>query len=172
MAEVYLGQIIMFAGNFAITGYQFCSGQTLSISQYTAVFAILGTTYGGNGTTTFQLPDLRGRVPVGQGQGPGLSGYVLGQSGGTENVTLLQTQMPAHTHAVNAYGSGADKSTVSGSLLANGAKPDYYSDQGANATMNPGMIAAAGGGQPFSIRQPYLSISYLIALVGIFPSRN
>jgi microcystin-dependent protein len=170
--DPFLGEIRIFGGNFAPNGWALCEGQLLGISQFSALFSILGTTYGGNGTTNFALPDLRGRVPIGQGIGPGLAPYALGQAGGTEYVTLLASQMPPHTHAVNAYNGVANKSTVSGNLPANGTKPDYYSDQAATTTMNPGTIGSAGGGTPFSILQPYLSVTFIIALQGIYPSRG
>jgi microcystin-dependent protein len=170
--DPFLGEIRMFGGNFAPIGWALCEGQLLGIAQYSALFSILGTTFGGNGTTNFALPDLRGRAPIGQGIGPGLTPFTLGQAGGTESVTLLVNQMPAHTHAVNANGDVADKSTVAGSLLANGTKPNYYSDQAVTTTMNPGMIGIAGGSQPFSILQPYMTVTFIIALQGIFPSRE
>ncbi len=170
--DPFLGEIRMFGGNFAPVGWALCEGQLLSISQNAALFSILGTTFGGNGTTNFALPDLRGRVPIDQGAGPGLAPYTLGQSGGTETVTLLVNQMPAHSHALNAYNGAGDKSTVAGNLPANGAKPDYYSDQAATTTMNPGTIGSAGGGAPVSVLQPYLTLNFIIALQGIFPSRS
>jgi microcystin-dependent protein len=170
--DPFLGEIRIFGGNFAPVGWALCEGQLLSISQNAALFSILGTTFGGNGTNTFALPDLRGRLPIGPGTGPGLAPYTLGQQGGTESVTLLASQMPAHTHAVNAYNGAGDKSTVAGNLPANGAKPDYYSDQAGTTTMNPATIASAGGGVPVGILQPYLSVTFIIALQGIFPSRS
>jgi microcystin-dependent protein len=170
--DPFLGEIRIFGGNFAPVGWALCEGQLLSIAQNSALFAILGTTFGGNGTTTFGLPDLRGRVPIGEGAGPGLAPYTLGQQGGTENVTLLANQLPAHTHALNAYNGAGNKATVAGSLLANGAKPDYYSDQPATTTLSPGAIGSAGGGAPVSIQQPYLTLTFIIALQGIFPPRS
>jgi microcystin-dependent protein len=170
--DPFIGEIRMFGGNFAPQGWALCEGQLMSISQYTALFSILGTTFGGNGTSTFALPDLRGRLTIGPGTGPGLAPYTLGQQGGTESVTLLASQLPAHTHAVNAYNGTGDKSSVAGSLPANGSKPDYYSDQAGTTTMNPGMIAPAGGGVPLSILQPYLTVTFIIALIGIYPSRS
>ena len=175
MSQPYLGSIMMFGGNFAIRGWQMCNGQTLSISSYTALFSIIGTYYGGNGVSTFQLPNMQSRVPLHQGTGQGLSTYVIGENGGTENVTLLYNQMPIHTHAVNASSGLADKLTPTGNVLAtepNLSKPEIYSAAAPNTTMNPNMIANAGGNVPFSVIQPYLCVSFLIALVGIFPSRN
>ncbi len=172
MADPYLGAITLFAGNFAPSGYQFCNGQLLSISNNTALFSLLGTTYGGDGQNTFALPDLRGRVPIHFGQGPGLSNYNLGQSAGLENHTLSPAQLPSHAHAINAVPSSGASTTPSGNLLAIGGKPEYYSTASANTTMNASMVGSAGGGQPFSILSPYLAITYVIAVVGIYPSRN
>lgn len=172
MAEPYLASITLFAGNFAPSGYQFCSGQILAISQNTALFSLLGATYGGNGTSTFALPDLRGRVPIGFGQGAGLSRYTLGQSAGSESVTLNLSQMPSHVHAINAVANSGASTTPAGNLPAIGGKPDYYSTASANTTMSASMVGFAGGSTPFSILSPYLAISYVIAVVGIYPSRN
>jgi microcystin-dependent protein len=174
MSTPLLGSIIMFAGNFAPRGWALCNGQILPISQNTALFSILGTTYGGNGTTTFALPDLRGRVPVQQGQGPGLSPYTIGQSGGVENVTLLSNNMPIHNHLVNCNTSAGDQASPAAGVPAvesTGTSLDY-SAGASGATMNPTMIANAGGSQPFTIVQPYLTINFIIALQGVFPSRN
>jgi hypothetical protein len=174
MATPFIGQITIFAGNFAPRNWAFCNGQLLAIAQNTALFSILGTTYGGNGTTTFALPDLRGRVPIHFGQGSGLSNYVLGQFGGAENTTLLATQIPAHTHGVNAVASGGNQASPAGGLPAiesTGTSLDY-SSAATNATMNAGMIGTAGGNQPHTNIQPYLTLNYIIALAGIFPSRN
>ena len=167
----------MFGFNFAPTGWQLCNGQILPISQYTALFALLGTTYGGNGTSTFQLPNLQSRVPVHQGQGAGLSTYVMGEQTGSENVTLLTTQMPQHTHLVNVDGNASGKNTASGNFL--GTVPPLapvdnkiYSAGPATATMAPTANAPAGGSQPHTNIQPVLCINFCIAFEGIFPSRN
>jgi len=169
MAEPYLGEIRMFAGNFAITGWQMCNGQTLPISQYAALFAILGTTYGGNGTSTFQLPNFQGRVPIHWGQGAGLSPYVIGEIAGTENATLLYNNMPLHSHTVNVVDGPSSAGSPQNNYLA---KTAAYSAGPASGTMNPAVIGNAGGNTPFSILQPYLVVTFLIAMVGIFPSRN
>ena len=174
MANPFLGEIKMFVGNFAPSGWAFCDGQLLSISQNTALFSILGTTYGGDGQTNFALPDLRGRAPLHSGQGPGLSLYQLGQQGGAETVTLTPAQMPAHSHSVNAVTSGGKQASPSNNLPAvesTGTSLDYSSDP-ANTVMSNGMIATTGGSQPVSVVQPYLTVSFIIALQGIFPSRN
>jgi microcystin-dependent protein len=170
-----LGTIMMFASNFAPVGWAMCNGQLLSIAQWTAVFSILGTTYGGDGVATFALPDLRGRVPIGQGQGIGLANYVLGQTGGLESVILNQSQLPAHTHGVNVYGSAGTETSPAGNLpaatpLTSTVKP--YSSQAPTATMNSAMIASVGNGAGVSVLQPFVTVTYIIALEGIFPSRN
>jgi microcystin-dependent protein len=177
MSEPFIGEIRMFGGNFAPSGWALCNGQLLSIAQNTALFSILGTSFGGNGQTTFALPDLRSRVPIQQGQGVGLSPYNVGQQGGSEAVTLLQTQMPSHNHIVNATSDNGSAATASGNLLATASvgrgqtAPQIYGGS-APATMNPTMIAPTGGGQPHDNIQPYLCVTFIIALEGIFPSRG
>lgn len=173
MSQSFLGQIILVPYNFAPRGYAFCQGQILPIAQNTALFSLLGTTYGGNGQTTFALPDLRGRVPNGTGQGPGLSNYVLGQLAGEENHTLIQTEMPAHTHALRCYTEDGNQGNPNPNVLAtSGAAPPPYSNQTPNASMAATAITAAGGSQPHNNLSPYLTLNYCIALQGIFPSRN
>jgi microcystin-dependent protein len=165
----------MFGGNFAPSGWALCNGQLLSIAQYSALFAVIGTYYGGNGTTTFALPNMQSRVPIHWGQGAGLSSYVIGQMSGTENVTLLNTQMPIHSHLVNADGNGGGKNSPAGNFpgtVAGTAAEKMYSAGPGNTTMSPTMIGNAGGNQPFPIVQPYLAVTFIIALNGIFPSRN
>ncbi|HTJ74932.1 MAG TPA: tail fiber protein [Acidimicrobiales bacterium] len=169
MSDPFLAQIMMFGGNFAPRGWALCNGQILSIAQNTALFSLLGTTFGGNGQTTFALPDLRGRVPVHPGQGPGLSQVTLGQAGGAEVVTLLQTQMPGHGHGVAASNGTATASRPSNNFLAAGGS---YATATDGTVMNPGMIQSSGGNQPHENRQPYLGVNFIIALQGIFPSRN
>lgn len=189
MAEFYLGQIIQFGGNFTITGTAMCSGQTLSIAQNTALFSILGTTYGGNGTSTFLLPDLRGRSMIHVG-GNGTSNYVLGQQGGAENVTLTTSNLPSHTHSIVFKASGLSPKAsalvpAAGSVLghtddissnAPKAQPAIYCPSGTSATVALGGLspntAATGGSLPTAILNPFLTINCLIMLVGIFPSRN
>jgi microcystin-dependent protein len=178
MSDPFLGEIRMAGFNFAPLGWALCNGQTLSISQNTALFSLLGTFYGGNGTTTFQLPNFQSRVPIHQGQGSGLSPYVIGQYGGVENVTLTVGQTAAHTHLVYADGDvpSNNSPSPSGNALATFATGgDIYATAAGlkkAVTMNPLMIAAAGGGQPHPNIQPYLVVTFIIALVGIFPSRN
>jgi microcystin-dependent protein len=172
MAEAYLGEIRMFGFNFAPQGWAFCNGQLLPISQNTALFSLLGTFYGGNGTTNFALPNLQSSVAIHQGQGPGLSPYEIGQIGGFEDVTLTQGQMPTHTHTVNANASPATASRPAGSALARTTDQIYATAPDGSTTMNAGTIANAGGSQPHSNIQPFLVISFCIALQGIYPSRN
>lgn len=175
MAEPFLGEIRMFAFNFAPEGWALCNGQTLPISQNSALFALIGTYYGGNGTTTFSLPNLQSSVPIHQGQGPGLSPYVMGEVGGIENVTLLTNQIPAHTHLVQCNtGGGNQASPASGypAVESTGTSLDYNSGNTSGTYMNPTMNALAGGGQPHQNLQPFLVVSFCIALQGIFPSRN
>lgn len=171
MSEPFLGEIRMFGFNFAPTGWAMCNGQLVPIAQNTALFSLLGTFYGGNGTSTFALPDLQGRVGIHQGQGTGLSPYVIGQVGGAESETLTQSQMPQHSHAVVASNGGAGGTRPAGSVLARTAT-DIYAASPDGTTMNPGMIGIAGGSQPFGIIQPYLCVNFCIALQGIFPSRS
>ncbi|ADO76133.1 phage tail protein [Stigmatella aurantiaca] len=176
MAEPFLGEIRMFGGNFAPTGWAFCNGQILSIAQNQALFSLLGTTYGGNGQTTFALPDLRGRVPMHWGSGPGLTTRTLGEAAGTETVTLLQTQMPTHTHAATASAQPGNSTEPTGTFWAaavdgNSQQVSAYGTQ-PSTTLNPQAIGIAGGNQPHNNMQPYLCVTFIIALQGIYPSRN
>ncbi|MBI5913869.1 MAG: phage tail protein [Bacteroidetes bacterium] len=172
--EPLLGEIKLFAGNFAPRGWAFCDGQLLSISQNTALFSILGTTYGGDGRTTFALPDLRGRVPLHPGTGPGLSTYSQGEMGGMESVTLMVQELPPHSHSLNANAQNGNTSDPPGASLADtkGTDRDYMKSGEVNTQMSAQSIGSTGGGQPHENRQPYLAINYIIALQGIFPSRN
>jgi microcystin-dependent protein len=171
MSEPFLGEIKMFGGNFAPRGYAMCWGQTLSIAQNTALFSILGTTYGGDGQTTFALPDYRGRVPMAWGQGPGLAPRTLGERSGTENVTLISTQMPAHNHGLNAATEDATSKSPTGNVLATTGGSAYIVGP-IDTAMNPASIGIAGGNQPHNNMQPYLVVTFIIATEGIFPSRN
>jgi microcystin-dependent protein len=179
--DPYIASIMLFAGNFAPRNYMLCWGQLLPISQYSALFSLLGTTYGGNGTTTFALPDLRGRAAIGQGQGPGLSLISLGEMAGTESVSLQSTNMPAHTHAatvtINCVNDGRpNNDTPAGQALDSGSTVSLFSGATPDTPMAAGMATAqvgtAGGSQPISIQDPYLGLNYCIAVQGIFPSRN
>ncbi len=180
--EPYLATVTNFAGNFAPRSWMFCQGQLLSIAEYTALFALIGTTYGGDGQTTFALPDMRSRVAVSMGQGPGLSNYMLGQAAGTENVTILSSQMPGHNHVVTTFTGAFQASTSTTGLVGvpNNAIPaagaTAYSNAPDGNTFGPmnlnSITPMAGGNQPISIIQPYLGMNFIIAVEGIFPSRN
>jgi microcystin-dependent protein len=171
--DPFIGEIRMFAGNFAPRGWAKCEGQLLAISQYSALFSILGTTYGGDGRTTFALPDLRGRVPMHYGLGPGLSSYTQGQSGGSETNMLAVANLPAHNHSINAVTADGNTSVPGGNLPAGTKLLDKeYSDATATTTMNATMVSSTGGGQAVNNMQPFLTVTYIIALQGIYPSRN
>ena len=175
MSEPFIGEIKIFAGSFAPRGYAFCDGQLLPINQNTALFSILGTTYGGDGRTTFGLPDLRGRIPMHPGHGPGLSQRRLGERAGQESVTLSESQMPVHAHSAQGTQETADSNSPMNALWAttqgNGKKL-YDGSPTPNAAMNPGAIGNSGGGQGHENKQPYLCVNFIIALQGVFPSRN
>ena len=182
--EPYLANVTIFGGNFAPRGWMFCQGQLLAIANYDALYALIGTTYGGDGQTTFALPDLRSRVAVHPGQGAGLSSYVLGEMGGVENVTMLSSNLPSHTHTVlTITGSPGANSSAGTTDNANNAVPasaapasnNYNtSDSGITLGVSSSMAVTpiAGGNQPFSVISPYLAMNYVIAVEGIFPSRN
>lgn len=167
----FIGQIKLFGFDFNPRFYAFCNGQLLPINQNTALFSLLGTTYGGNGTTTFGLPNLQGRAALHFGQGPGLSNYSQGQTAGVENHTLTQPEMPAHNHPVLSSANTADQTYPPNNLLANAGSAQAFSNT-ASAAMNPGTLANTGGNQAHNNMQPYLVLNYCIALSGIFPSRN
>jgi microcystin-dependent protein len=172
MAEPFLGEIIMFGGNFAPRGWALCNGQLLSISQNTALFAILGTTYGGDGRTTFGLPDLRGRAPMHPGSGPGLTTRRLGEKGGSESETLDVNQIPSHNHAAQCVGPAGNSNDAAGNLWADdaGVSSGTYSSGAPTNTMSSAAIGNAGGSQAHNNVQPFQCVNYLIALQGIFPS--
>lgn len=183
MSQPYVGQIMIFGGNFAPAGWMFCAGQLLPISENEVLFNLIGTTYGGDGQSTFQLPDLRGRAPVHMGQGSGLSNYVIGQTGGTENVTLTTQQIPSHNHMVRVYSvpNGASNSSTPGSTVVLGDEAQSSGQTLANyaAYNNTNQVALAqqtigftGGNQPHENRQPLLVLNYIISLFGVFPSQN
>jgi microcystin-dependent protein len=169
VSEPFLGQISLFPYNFAPRGWALCNGQILSIAQNTALFSLLGTTYGGNGQTTFALPDLRGRVPISSGQGPGLTNYTLGEVGGNETVSLNVNQNAAHSHLASVTNGASAGGRPAGTVPSAGGA---YAAAGDGSTFSPSFIANAGGNQPHENRQPYLVLNYCIAVEGIFPSRN
>lgn len=181
--EPFIGEIKIFGFNFAPQSYQLCMGQILSIAQNTALFSLMGTTYGGNGQTTFALPDLRGRMPIGQGQGPGLPNYTMGQLSGTTNVTLLTSNIPAHVHTLNsmqvkikAATNLAEEQNPNGNFPAVTAIDSYSPVSTANVFMGGTQVSGTtditGSNVPVNIQNPYLTINYSIAIYGIFPSRN
>lgn len=169
----------MFGGNFAPRGYAQCNGQLLPIAQNTALFSILGTTYGGNGQTTFALPDLRGRVPINWGQGPGLPPVSLGEQGGSASHTLIASEMPAHNHLLTASSNNGNNSSPENNFLSPGIVPtsgnaavNAFRNSSDGTVMNTGAVSIAGGSQPFDMHPPYLAVTFIIAIQGIFPSRN
>jgi len=181
--EPYLANVTIFGGNFAPRGWMFCQGQLLAIAAYDALFALIGTTYGGDGQTTFALPDLRSRVAVHPGQGQGLSFYTLGQMGGVENVTLLSSNIPPHNHSVLTLSGSPGGNTSAGTtddptnaVPANTGGSNNYNGSDSGITLGVSACTAttpiAGGNQPFSVISPYLAMNYIIAVEGIFPSRN
>ena len=172
MAEPFLGEIRMTGFNFAPLGWALCDGQLLPINQNTALFSLLGTQFGGNGQTNFALPDLRGRVPVHQGQGNGLSPRSMGEQGGAEAVTLAQNQMPAHTHTIAASSNAATSRDAVGNFPAKEAagQTEVYATS-SDSTMSGAMVGVAGGSQPHDNLQPFLTVNFIIALQGIYPAR-
>jgi microcystin-dependent protein len=181
MAEPFLGQIALFPYNFAPFKWAFCAGQLLAISQNTALFSLLGTYYGGNGVTTFALPDLRSRVPINQGQGPGLSDYSLGEPGGVETVTILSNENASHSHLFNAtvdagtgIGSNGQQLALAqaGSAHTGFTKGNIYCTAAPNTSLAPNSILPAGSSLPHNNIQPYQVLNYCIAMSGIFPARN
>ena len=174
MSQPFLGQIIPVAFGFAPVGWLPCDGSLVPISQYDALFSLLGTTFGGDGQTTFGLPALSGSVAVGAGQGPGLQAYVPGQHGGAEAVTLTSDTLGAHTHAMAASTPmGSANTPGSGTVLASNdtASVEVYSAAAATVPMAAAALSAAGGGQPHENRQPFLAVNYIIAVEGIYPSQ-
>jgi microcystin-dependent protein len=166
VAQPYVGEIRMFAGNFEPAGWAFCNGQLLSISENETLFQLIGTTYGGDGQVTFGLPDLRGRIPIHQG-----SGFVLAETGGAETVTLTPNQVPAHSHALVASTDAAQLSAgPNGSVLADAAPTLLYAGAAPTVPMSAGAVSSAGGSQPHENMAPYLCVSFIISLFGIFPS--
>lgn len=179
-SDPFVGEIAVVAFNFAPRGWAFCAGQLLPISQNTALFSLLGTTYGGDGKSTFALPNFQGNFAIAPGQGPGLSLYDLGQEGGTTNVSLLQSEIPGHIHTMSAGTANANTNTASGSQLAKGFKGNlqssnsarFYSAVAPAAGMAPTALSPTGGSQPHNNMMPYLTLNYIIALQGVFPPRT
>lgn len=170
--DPFIGEVQWFAGNFAPRGWALCDGQLLPIAQNTALFSILGTTYGGDGRTTFALPDVRGRVMIHAGSGPGLTTHRLGERGGTETETLTANQMPSHAHTLRASGGSATAIAPNNNVLASPGRTRMYDSGDANADMDASAITSTGGGQSHNNMQPYNTLNCIIALQGVFPSRN
>lgn len=173
MSESYVGEIRMFAGSYAPQGWAFCDGSLVSIAENETLFTLIGTTYGGDGINTFGLPDLRGRVPIHQGAGPGLSTRTIGEAGGAETVTLTVPQIPAHNHAALASNAGGNADTPANNFWSASATTTQYvpGDQ-ANTAMGASAIVFAGGNQPHDNMLPFTTISFIISLYGIYPSQN
>ena len=165
MAQPYVGEIRMFAGNFAPAGWMFCEGQLLPISEYETLFQLIGTTYGGDGQSTFALPDLRGRVPLHQG-----NAFILAETGGAEEITLTVSQIPAHSHPLLATTNVASTPNVQGALPASGVISELYWGDPPDTNASPSAVGSTGGSQPHTNFQPYLCVNFIISLFGIYPS--
>ena len=171
MSTPFVGEIRMFGGNFAPAGWAFCSGQLMPISENDTLFTLIGTTYGGDGQSTFGLPDLQGRLPMHMGTGPGLTTRTIGEMGGVETVTLTVNQIPIHTHAPQSDANNGNQATPQNRVWA-GAAASRYSSSAPNLAMNNTLGGNAGGSQPHDNLMPYLAISFIISLFGIFPTQN
>lgn len=167
MGQPYVGEIRMFAGNFAPAGWEFCSGQLLPISENEVLFQLIGTTYGGDGQSTFALPNLQSRVPMHKGQSS-----QIGESGGVEQVTITTNQLPAHNHGMLAFDAIANTSNPGGNLIGKSTKVDMFFDVNPTQVMNPASISPIGGSQPHDNMMPYMGINFIISLFGIFPTQN
>lgn len=167
MAQPYVGEVRIFAGNFAPAGWMFCEGQLLPISEYETLFNLIGTTYGGDGQSTFSLPDLRGRIPLHQG-----NGFTLAETGGVETVTLTVSQIPAHSHSFMASSSVANSPNPGGNVVGESSTISLFSSQNPATGMAAGAIGSTGGSQPHDNFQPYLCLDFIISLFGIFPSQT
>lgn len=170
MSEPFLGEIRVFAGNFAPVGWALCNGALVSIAENDALFSLIGTTYGGDGVSTFGLPDLRGSSPLHQGQGPGLTSHVIGERGGVEHVTLTTAQMPSHSHQPVYAATATGSAPASARWAAQSSAA--YSDAVPNAQLAGDALLPAGGGQPHENMPPFLAVTYIIATYGIYPSQG
>lgn len=170
--DPFIAEIRIFAGNFAPNGWAFCNGQLLPISQNVALFSILGLTYGGDGKSTFALPDLRGLAPMQWGQGPGLSNYYLGETGGESSVTLIEAEMPVHTHPVRANSNSGDQTSPQNNDWAASSNPLYSASAGSSPAMNEAAFSHAGGNQPHNNMPPYLVLNFIIAIRGVLPPKG
>lgn len=173
MSQPYVGEIRMFGGSFAPAGWAFCNGALMPISENETLFNLIGTTYGGDGQSTFALPDLQGRAPVHAGQGPGISqNYTLGEKAGVESVTLNTQQIPIHNHAFLASADGADQITGSNGVVSFPPSLAMYFASVPDSALNPASVSQSGGSQPHDNMQPYLCVSFIISLFGVFPSQT
>ena len=173
MSEPFLAEIKIFAGNFAPRGFAFCDGQLLPIAQNTALFSLMGTTYGGDGRTTFGIPNLKDRAPIHAGRGPGLTQRRLGYTGGADTVTLNISQIPSHTHNPRASSEKNNQANPANNTWGNGNdNPLYRQAASLNSNLHPNVIGTVGGNQRHNNMQPYLTLSFIIAIVGMFPSRS
>ncbi len=172
MTEPFLGEIKMFAGNFAPRGFAFCDGQLVAVSQNSALFSLLGTTYGGDGRITFGLPDLRGRIPVHQGQGPGLTNRRIGSLDGAETATIAQAQLPSHTHQIRVSTAAGTQNSPGGAFLGASPTVRVYRPAAPSDALDASSVSSLGGGQNHPNLMPFRCIHFIIALSGIFPSRN
>ena len=170
--DPFVAEIRIFPFNFAPKGWAWCDGQILPLSQNTALFSLLGTTYGGDGKSNFALPDLQGRAPMHPGQGPGLSLHDLGETGGSETVSLLESEIPSHSHSVHVSQADGISQTPAGQLLATGIGIGQYAAAGPIVSLNPNALAPAGGDQPHNNMMPYLTFYFCIALQGVYPPRT
>ncbi|MBY6204407.1 tail fiber protein [Halomonas denitrificans] len=172
MSEPFVGEIRMFAGTFAPRGWAFCDGQLLAVSQNDALFSLFGTIYGGDGRTTFALPDLRGRLPIHAGSGPGLSPRQIGARAGAEQVTLTTNQLPSHSHTLQASPDAATDTSPAGKTFAQVAGGDLYGSINPTASFDASAVGAVGGSQSHTNLMPFLCVNFIVALVGIYPSRT
>ncbi len=172
MSDPFVGEIRMFAGNFAPQGWALCDGQLLAVSQNDALFSLFGTIYGGDGRTTFGLPDLRGRIPIHAGSGPGLSSRQIGSKAGSERVTPTVNQLPRHSHPMQATESLADSPNPGGNIAARSTMVDLYTNENPNTALAGASITSIGGNQSHTNLMPFLCVHFIVALFGIYPSRN
>lgn len=167
MSSPFIGEIRMFGGNFAPAGWAFCDGSLIPISENDALFNLIGTTYGGDGQTTFALPNLQSRVPIHVGPG-----FVLGQSGGVETVTLTTSQIPAHSHVPQCFAAGGNQNKPDGGVWASSSPATYYATAAPSVTMDPAAIGPSGGSQPHDNMVPFLAVNFILSLFGVFPSQT
>jgi microcystin-dependent protein len=172
MAQPFVGEIRMFGGNFAPVGWMFCDGSTVAISEFQTLFQLIGTTYGGDGQSTFQLPDLRGRIPLHMGTGSDGTTHIIGENGGVENVTLTTQQIPVHTHPLTVSGDVAQQTNPSGAVPGQSTQAKLYVEFDPNVALNAQTVGPSGGSQPHNNMQPFLGINFIISMFGVFPTQT